>query len=81
MQIFETKFKIKVDTSSCTSLITGTDDKINDTWFYSNQIFESGKIYGLISEYQQGGMYLSYLLGGKERFDRVKIFCNDLGKH
>lgn len=75
--LFQNHFRIKVDTSSCTSLIAGYDNKINDTWYYSNQSFESGKIYGLVSEHNQGGMYLSYLIGGRINFGDVKISCND----
>ncbi|MBO7632652.1 MAG: hypothetical protein J6S78_10035 [Lachnospiraceae bacterium] len=36
-----------------------------DYWFYENLEFETGKSYGLISEYMQGCMYVSYLLGGR----------------
>jgi hypothetical protein len=38
---------------------------MEDHWYYSDQIFETGKSYGLVSEYMQGCMYLSYMLGGK----------------
>lgn len=75
--LFQDKFLIKVDTSACVSVLTGYDAKLKDTWYYSDQTFESGKIYGLVSEYGQGGMYLSYLLGGKVDFGNVKIYCND----
>lgn len=80
MNLFKKSFKIKVDTSH-TPHLTGYNSKINDTWFYSDQIFESGKIYGLISEYRQGGTYLSYLLGGQIGFDKIKIYCNDCELH
>ena len=50
---------------------------LNDTWRYSDQTFESGKIYGLVSEHGQGCEYLSYLLGGRVKFDNVKVYCND----
>ena len=70
-------FEIKVDTSDCKSIIAGHDIKLNDTWYYSNQTFESGKIYALISEYGQGCMYLSYLLGGKVDFENVRIYLNE----
>lgn len=73
---FSGNFTIKIDTSACKSIITGYDPKIDDTWHYSEQIFESGKIYGLVSEYGQGGMYLSYLLGGRVKFENVKAYCN-----
>ena len=57
------------------------------TYYYSkdrlildhiSQAFESGKIYGLVSEYQQGCMYLSYLLGGKIDFGNLKIYGNGI---
>lgn len=73
---FRDIFKIKIDTSACTSIITGYDAKLNDVWYYSNQTFESGKIYGIVSEYGQGCSYLSYLLGGKVDFHDVKVYCN-----
>ncbi|MBQ8194784.1 MAG: hypothetical protein IJZ47_05395 [Oscillospiraceae bacterium] len=75
--LFQGQFSIKVDTSACKSIIADYDIKLNDTWYYSDQSFESGKIYGLVSEYGQGGMYLSHLLGGKVDFQNVKIYCND----
>lgn len=80
MKLFENSFKIKVDSKLCTSLIEDCallDHKIYDCWRYSDQIFESGKIYGLVSEYGQGCMYLSYLIGGKIDFGNLKIFCNE----
>lgn len=80
MHLFEKPYKIKVDTSHALQL-AGYSSKLNDTWFYSDQIFESGKIYGLISEYQQGGAYLSYLLGGQIGFGKIKIYCNDCELH
>ena len=36
------------------------DNSVYDCWRFNDQQFESGKIYGLVSEYQQGCMYLSY---------------------
>ena len=77
MSLFENDFTVKIDTSACRSIITGHDSSIDDTWYYSDQIFENGKIYGIISERQQGNMYLSYLLGGRIEFGDVRIFCND----
>ena len=74
---FHDKFRITVDTSACTSMITGYDTKLNDIWYYSDQIFESGKIYGIVSEYGQGCAYLSYLLGGRIDYQKVRIYCND----
>ncbi len=74
---FENYFRIHIDTSACTSIITGHERKINDTWYYSDQYFESGKIYAFVSEYRQGAMYLAYLLGGKLDFNSVRIYCND----
>lgn len=73
---FQGKFKIAIDTSACKSVITGHDVKLNDTWYYSDQIFESGKIYAIVSEYGQGCEYLSYLLGGRIDFENVKVYCN-----
>lgn len=74
---FQDKFRIKIDTTACTSIITGFDAKLDDVWYYSDQIFESGKIYGIVSEYGQGCAYLSYLLGGRVDFQDVKVYCND----
>ena len=67
-------FEIKIDTSSCGTIITAHDSLLNDTWYYSDLSFESGKIYGLVSEYGQGCEFLSYFLGGRVTFDNV----NDL---
>lgn len=74
---FQDKFRITIDTSACKSIITGYDMKLDDVWYYSDQRFESGKIYGIVSEYGQGCVYLSYLLGGKIAFENVKVYCND----
>ncbi len=71
------KMKIRIDTSGCHGIITASDAKIPDTWYYSDLTFEGGKIYALVSEYGQGCMYLSYLLGGKADFNQLKIFLND----
>ncbi len=75
MDSSEQAFEIKIDSSKCISVIEGCAclDKIySDSWRYTDLTFESGKIYGLVSEYQQGGMYVSYLIGGKkESFDSV----------
>ena len=73
------KVNIKIDTSKVSGIITGSAnlDKITyDTWYYKDLELMSGKIYGLISEYGQGCMYLSYLLGGKIDFDELQI-CID----
>lgn len=48
-----------------------------DCLYYRNLRLESGRIYGLISEYGQGCMYLSWLLGGKTDTDKLRIFWND----
>lgn len=77
LKCFQEDFTIKIDTSACKSVITGYNVKLDDTWYYSDQIFESGKIYGLVSEYGQGCEYLSYLLGGRVEFENVKLICND----
>lgn len=74
---FQDKFKIKINTSACISLSTDYNTELDDCLYYSDHIFESGKIYGIISEYGQGCAYLSYLLGGRIDFQDVKIYCND----
>ena len=74
---FNKDFSIRIDVSDCKSIIAGYDANLNDTWHYSDQTFESGKIYGLVSEHGQGCEYLSYLLGGRVKFDNVKVYCND----
>lgn len=48
-----------------------------DCLFYRNLRLESGRIYGLISEYGQGCMYLSYLLGGKVATDELNIYVDE----
>lgn len=48
-----------------------------DWWDYRNLQLESGRIYGIISEYEQGCMYLSYLLGGRVDFDGLRIFVDE----
>lgn len=48
-----------------------------DCLYYRNLRLESGRIYGLISEYGQGCMYLSWLLGGKAATDELLISLND----
>lgn len=75
---FQDKFTIKIDTSKCKSIISDYSIKLDDTWHYSDQILESGKIYGLVSEYGHGCTYLSYLLGGKIKFKEVKILYNNV---
>ena len=57
--------------------MTVHDVKRNDTWYYSDQILKSGKIYGLVGEYGQGCEYLSYLIGGRLEFGNIKIYCNN----
>lgn len=74
---FNNNFTIRIDVSACKSIVAGYDAKLNDTWYYSEQIFESGKIYGIVSEYGQGCEYLSYLLGGRVESDDIKIYCNE----
>lgn len=79
--MFEESFEIKIDTSKCTSMVTGgaffDGGKVYDSWYFKDIKLESGKIYGIIGEYGQGAMYLSYLLGGKVDFGNLKLFCND----
>ena len=72
-------FEVKIDSSKCVSLIEGgawLDKTIYDSWRYADLTFESGKIYGIISEYMQGCMYLSYLLGGRVDFGNLQIYFN-----
>lgn len=78
--MFDNHFEIRIDSSECTSLIEGgafLDNKIYDCWRYKDITLNSGKIYGIIGEYGQGPMYLSYLLGGRIEHDDLKIYCND----
>lgn len=73
-------FQIQIDSSGCVSLVEGTaalDKTVSDNWRYEDLSFESGKIYGLISEYGRGCMYVSYLLGGRVDFDDLRIYYND----
>lgn len=73
--------KIKIDASSCKNVLSETEKFNNgmlDYWYYQSLSFESGKVYGLISEYQQGCMYVSYLLGGNIEFeDGLAVFIDD----
>lgn len=82
MIMFEKQFKINIDSSKCTSLIEGGDflekGNVYDVWRYRDISLESGKIYGVVGEYGQGPMYLSYLLGGKVDFGDLQLFCNDV---
>ncbi len=52
-------------------------DCVCDCLRYRNLRLESGKIYGLISEYGQGCMYLSYLLGGRVTTDELSISVDE----
>lgn len=54
------------------------DDLIYDCFKYIDLSLSSGKIYGIISEYGQGGTYLSYLLGSKIEFDDLCISLNEI---
>lgn len=72
--------KIKIDTSKVSGVIAGgafVDKHFYDIWYYDDIEFESGKIYGLVSEYGQGCMYLSYLLGGRVDFDELQVFIDE----
>lgn len=67
---------IIVDTSKVSGVIAGTamvEKNVWDTWRYKNIELSGGKIYGLISEYGQGCMYLSYLLAGKIEIGELQI--------
>lgn len=73
-------FEIKIDSSKCVSLMDGSaylDKMIFDSWRYADLSFESGKMYGIISEYGEGCMYLSYLLGGRVDFGDLQIYFNE----
>ena len=78
--MFDKSFEIKVDTSKCTSLVEGgaffDGKKEYDSWRFRDIKLESGKIYGLVGEYGQGPMYLSYLIGGKVDFGDLRLLCN-----
>lgn len=72
--------RVTIDSSRCTSLVAGSatfDKNKDDVWYYKDVEFESGKIYGLVSEYGQGCMYLSYLLGGNVEFGDLQIYIDD----
>lgn len=79
--MFNNSFEIQIDTSGCTSLIEEgaflDKKKVYDSWQFKDIKVESGKIYGLISEYGHGAMYLSYLFGGQVDFGDLRIFCNE----
>ena len=52
---------------------------MSDNWYYSDIVFKTGRSYALVSEYQQGCMYLSYLLGGQiEIKDGLEIYLDDM---
>lgn len=78
--MFDNHFEIKIDASKCTSLVEGgaflDGKKAYDSWRFKDIKLESGKIYGLVGEYGQGSMYLSYLVGGKVDFGDLRLFCN-----
>lgn len=78
--MFDKAFEIKIDASKCISLVEGgaflDGKKEYDSWRFKDIKLESGKIYGLIGEYGQGAMYLSYLIGGKVDFGDLRLFCN-----
>ena len=79
--MFSKPFELRIDSSKCICDLDGgafLDGKTYDTWRFRDLRIESGKIYGLISEYEQGSMYLSYLLGGRIKFGNLRIFCNDV---
>ena len=78
--MFNKSFEIKIDASKCISLVEGgaflDGKKVYDSWRFKDMELESGKIYGIVGEYGQGPMYLSYLLGGKVDFGDLRLFCN-----
>ena len=75
------KVNIKIDASRVSGIITGSanlDKIVFDTWYLKDVELMSGKIYGLVSEYGQGCMYLSYLLGGNIDFGDLQIFIDGI---
>jgi len=72
---------LRTDASKCKSILQGYscfNNGMSDYWYYSDIVLETGKSYALISEYQQGCMYLSYLLGGQIEFkDGLEIFLDE----
>ena len=71
--------KIKIDTTHISDVLTGSsilEKHINDTWFYKDVELISEKIYALVSEYGQGCMYLSYLLGGNVKLAYVQVYVD-----
>ena len=79
--MFDKSFEIRIDASKCTSLVGGgaflDGKKEYDFWRFRDIKLESGKIYGLVGEYGQGPMYMSYLIGGKVDFGDLRLFCNE----
>ncbi|MBQ5311419.1 MAG: hypothetical protein ILP19_05195 [Oscillospiraceae bacterium] len=73
--IFEDNFTIGICTSGCREAAV-RDIKFGEIWHTKDITFESGKIYGLISEYGQGCMYLSYLLGGQADPGEITVTYN-----
>jgi len=79
--MFDERFEIRIDSSKCVSLTEGCalleGKNVYDSWRFQDLLLESGKIYGIIGEYEQGPMYLSYLLAGRIDFGNLRIFCNN----
>jgi hypothetical protein len=72
---------IRTDASKCIHILQGYsffNNGMDDFWYYSDTVFKTGRSYALVSEYQQGCMYLSYLLGGQiEIKDGLEIYLDD----
>ncbi len=72
---------IRIDAGKCKSIVQGYaqfEDGMSDYFYYNDYNFGSGKAYGLVSEYQEGCMYLSYLLGGRiNSIDDLEIFLDN----
>ena len=72
---------IRTDASKCIHILQGYsffNNGMDDYWYYSDTVFKTGRSYALVSEYQQGCMYLSYLLGGQiEIKDGLEIYLDD----
>lgn len=76
----DNSFNIRIDVIQRNMAEGGTyfgKDYGYDCLHYRNLRLESGRIYGLISEYGQGCMYLSYLLGGRVDTKELSISVNE----
>lgn len=51
-------------------------EKVFDVFMHKDIHFDSGKTYGLIGEYMQGNIFVSYLLGGQVRHQGLILLKN-----